>query len=520
MKNLIKNKWKSILLCLAYLLILLFIASIKNGYNVDELVNFTLANSYHWFSPDDGIDYIPANQPFVETMASNGKIDFSHVWEMQRRDGNHPPVYYALIHVACSILTPNVVSKWGPALVNIIFHLLTLLYVRRTLEVLKIKDPIKECICVGFVLCGGILNLSAFYRMYSMLLFITTLFNYIVLKNIEKYSITAYMQLYVVVVIGALTQYYFIFSAFFISLVLTIMLIIDKRYKEVFLYCITMLLDGLTAVAIFPDMIYQLFAGGNGEEAWANMFEKNIFEQLKAFIALIDAQLFGGLLVPVVIILILAFLIDIIKNGRDKRLITYKKYEKYQYQIMVISSILFVVFVAKSALYNQDRYVAPIYGVMLIVIYSLIYKVLFSLIKNESMAAILNVFVIVMVTGVCLAKADWGYVQRENTSFDYAKSNFEDAEAIVFWEGKGSEFRILTSYLEVSECEKAKYFKMDSSSDFTKEVNLKDLPKEIVLVTAVDESEKILQLFLSEDNGYTLVNSFDKGYSDIYYLTK
>lgn len=80
----------------------------KSNYMVDELLTYNLANSETAFVPEDGITYSPASVPFMESLTSNGKLDFSHVWKLQTNDSS-PPFYYAVVHVVCTLF-PNTFS--------------------------------------------------------------------------------------------------------------------------------------------------------------------------------------------------------------------------------------------------------------------------------------------------------------------------------------------------------------------------------------------------------------------------
>ena len=96
-----------VLILVVQLLNVLYWGSKKEGYYIDELWTYGLANSYEapflwekagymneWHEPEFYMDYLVANE--------GEKFAFHSVYENQARDV-HPPFYYMILHTVCSL---------------------------------------------------------------------------------------------------------------------------------------------------------------------------------------------------------------------------------------------------------------------------------------------------------------------------------------------------------------------------------------------------------------------------------
>lgn len=505
------NVIKAIILYIVYALLMCLIISQKAGLNIDELANFTLSNAYHWFSPEDGVVYTPANEPFVEAMASDGHIDFGHVWQLQIQDGNHPPLYYALNHIFCSVLTPGKISMWPSGILNILIQLLSLFFVRRMLDVFGVDETSKTIMTVGYMFCGGVLSLVAFYRMYTMLMLLVIIFNYLLIKNIGKMTPKVFIELFAVTVIGALTQYYFLFCAFFSSLVFGVILLGEKRFKETIAYVVTMGFSGVVALLIFPEMRWQLMPGGEGGRALNNLADSNTLTQAKIFWRILNQQLFGKLFIILLVVLVVAS----VYCGLKKHPMMFSKLEWKRYAILMFSSLGVFAIVAKSAFVNSDRYISPIYALVFVSIYTAINRVLKTATGNK-VGNVLFAACVLVVTAGSVINADWGYVSPVNEGAEYARNNFADTKALCVWDRPSM---ANTCMQEVQYCSEAVYYKARNYSEFSDfEVNPDIFSNEIVLFVAMEEQERFKDDFIEKNPQYYVEKSFGHGYSSTYYL--
>ena len=183
-----KKLLKSLMIYAAFTLIMLVLMSMKAGYHVDELLTMELSNSDTGFMPEKGVRYTPADAPYVSQLSSDGHVNLRNVWHQQANDV-HPPFYYAIVNIVFSFFAGSVSMRYL-GLINIVFELITLYFVRKLLEVLLDQDDFdKDVLSWGFILCAGILSMTAFFRMYVMAICAITAFSYILVRDLGKMEI-------------------------------------------------------------------------------------------------------------------------------------------------------------------------------------------------------------------------------------------------------------------------------------------------------------------------------------------
>ena len=100
--------------------------------------------------------------------------------------------------------------------------------------------------------------------MYMMLTFFTTAFLYInlkIVKNNLKIDKKIMLWLVIIPLLGFLTQYFFAIYAVFVFLVMMVLFIKKKQYKDMKKYIISLAISGLIGLLIFPFSInHMLFS--------------------------------------------------------------------------------------------------------------------------------------------------------------------------------------------------------------------------------------------------------------------
>ena len=111
---------KALPLYLAFLLIIVFLFTLKTNYFVDELWSYGLANNNdsHIMLVESGKTYENPEEPFLNwmTVQHGQRFDYAKVWRNQAND-NHPVLFYLLLHTICSFF-PGQFSKWFGWYVN------------------------------------------------------------------------------------------------------------------------------------------------------------------------------------------------------------------------------------------------------------------------------------------------------------------------------------------------------------------------------------------------------------------
>lgn len=262
MKNAIKKYGFVIIVFCAVLFCLLLFASRKAGLFCDEIYSYGLSNSYYKpFINDvkggDMTDQVFTRQEIVDylTVGDNDRFAFGSVYYNQTQDV-HPPIYYWLLNIVSSFF-PGRLSFYPALGLNLVIFLLTLFVLFKL--AFKMFDSIDTATAVIMLYGLSTIAFSTFLmvRMYMLLAFWTVLLAYFIYS--EKL-----VPSYAVIVLGLLTQYYFVFYAFFVSLFYCISLLMRKEYRRLLKFAVLAVLGVATAVAVFPACLKHIFVG-NGQ---------------------------------------------------------------------------------------------------------------------------------------------------------------------------------------------------------------------------------------------------------------
>ena len=252
-------------------LIIIYGMTQKINFHVDEYLTYMLANNEGGITLSiDEMKTYNGDELFVNSLTANSehRFDFDIVWNNQTND-THPPLYYVLINVVCSIF-PGQFSKWFGLIVNLVFFILSAILVYKVSY--KIFGNFVQSAATlalwGFTV--GTVNTAIFIRMYMMLSFwiLALIYWHLKIYTDKKINIKSYLLLFLITVAGTLTHYYFLVFLFFTALFYGIYMLCSRRIRDVILYIITFAISAVIAIAIFPAMINHIFYGARGEQAF------------------------------------------------------------------------------------------------------------------------------------------------------------------------------------------------------------------------------------------------------------
>lgn len=237
----------------------------KQGYHEDELLTYNLANSSKqlnvdggWNTPEDFNDYL--------TVDSNDRFDYAQVYENQIIDASHPPFYYALVHTVCSFF-PESFSKYFAFSINVLAMIGILILLFKIGKKVT-GNNLYALIGVGaYALSIACITTTIYLRMYATLTFFVLAFLYMSIKLYEKKNsikLTDCLLLGVIVMLGTLTQYYFILFEGLIGLVFLVFKIKEKCGKDLIKYLLTALVASAVAMCIYPYIISNVIGGNRG----------------------------------------------------------------------------------------------------------------------------------------------------------------------------------------------------------------------------------------------------------------
>lgn len=357
-------------LILVQLAVMAWYGTQKSDYHVDEYYTFGLANHHGGKTMEfqDGASY-QGDQVFLDYLAASPehRFDYGNVWDNQREDV-HPPFYYVLIHTLCSFL-PGVFDKWIGISVNLVCLVLAdiLLYLLARKVSGSWGMGILAAFAGGFSLLA--VNMVLFIRMYAMLtvFFLALALLFCAYYEKERLDAKFCILLFLIVVGGSMTQYYYLMYLFFLCLYFGVHLLIKGDRRNVLCYLGTLGAAGLACIALFPDMLRQIFGGSNrGKEAFENLVSQGTYvSYLKEYGRIMDEQLFGGLMPWVLLLLALAGAAALRKKAGDWKGNTRSWLFRGRVSMIAFGCAGYFFLVVKIAPYRTLRYIMPIGGLLL-----------------------------------------------------------------------------------------------------------------------------------------------------------
>ncbi len=332
----------------------------------------------------------------AKTYATIGKEDIFNYFSVYYNQGKdvHPPLFYFLVHLF-STLFFGIFSKYIIFIINLIFFILTCIYLKKILKIFN-KEKLSIPVILLYGLSIGSISTIIFLRMYQMLIFFIIYSLYIHFKIVESdFNIDKKLRnkLILVTVLGFLTQYYYCFFAFFECLVLLIYLIKNKKIQELFKYLKYLLISALIGIVLFPTSIYHIFFSYRGI---ASKETVNILER----IILYFQELSYAFSIPTIIFIIIClgilsiYIFNLIKKNKKTKSI----YES----LLIIPFILYFLIVAiKSPEMRSDtimRYISILIPILSIIIVLYLDNLINKIANKKTSFAIIFISIMLLST--------------------------------------------------------------------------------------------------------------------------
>ena len=330
--------------------------AVKQGYHEDELLTYNLANSSKqlgvdgdWNSPEDFNEYLTAGEH---------RFDYKNVYDNQVVDASHPPLYYAVVHTVCSFF-PDVFSRWLAFAINVVMmtgSLILLYHIGKRITGVTLYALIGVG---GYAFSIACITTTIYLRMYASLTFWVLAFLYISLRMYDrKNEVKLYecVLLLVTVLCGVLTQYFFIFCAGLIGLVMLIFKIKDKHIKSLLFYAGAAIIGAGLALAIYPYIITNVLGGNRGlgslkMEIDVITIVTYLVYKVFCYVQILAKEMFLGQLW-----LLILCSVCVIASFVYFRFIKKKKLPRKAWFI-IVPGVAYFIFIALVSPFNSDRYV-------------------------------------------------------------------------------------------------------------------------------------------------------------------
>lgn len=487
-----------------FAVVLFLTLSLKVDYHMDEVWSYGLANH-----PGDivmdfelGKTYDPKEvYDDYLVVGEDHRFDYANVWENQRND-NHPPLYYALLHTICSLF-PGTFSKWYAGAINIFFALLMFVFARRLIRRLTHSETVLFALSVALALSAGVLNVASFLRMYLPAMCWCTILASLALdilarareraRSEEKTSSLEAWPQYVayalVSALAALTHYYCVVFIVLLTVSLLIALLCYRQWVHSELLLASVLTGALAAYLVFSDMVRQVFAGERGTESMENLADAFGYPQrLKYFFSVFDRQLFGGFLVPILVLT--ALLIAAVLFLRVK-------VDYVPYAVLTVPVLGYFFLIAKVAVYETDRYMFPIFVLVFLLVCCLLTELARALLegfehRSERFTKRVASWALAGVLALCLLvptasghrKADWEYLYRSHVPYLEQAAEYRDYDCLCIYHAR---YQVPTFYHEMMNY-KSVTFLWDGKVEGIRDLDIADSDHVLVKVIS-DEND-------------------------------
>lgn len=277
-----------------------------------------------WISAQQFRDYI--------TTDSRDNFNYLSVY-FNVKDDNHPPLHFMALHTVSSVFQGRI-SPWMGCCINLVLILgICALLMKICSEFLGQPEETGWAVCAlyGFSMAG--IATLLLIRMYAMLTFFCVAALYLHMKKGKSGRWKDHNKLLIfVTVCGFLTQYYFVIFMLFLAGVTAVFLWKTEK-KNLFYYSRSMGISAVLGLCIFPFSILDVLYSERGVESVQNLGGgfSGLGERLVNFLYIIKEQVFGGSVGLGIFLLVMtaAFVCWLlVKLGQDSELTKVKKKEQ------------------------------------------------------------------------------------------------------------------------------------------------------------------------------------------------
>ena len=222
-----------------------------------------------WITSGQFQDYV--------TVDGSDAFDYLSVY-FNVKDDNHPPVHFMLLHTMSSLF-PGILSPWLGCTINLICVGITLWLLlrlgRKLSEIFGMEEQGRLLGILAVLLYGlstGALASVLLIRMYCLL---SCLCVALLSMHVEKWKEHEFDRsnkgLIAITVLGFLTQYFFLFYCILLAAVTAAGFLCSKRMRELWIYIRSMVVAAVIGLVLFPFAIADVFSSGRGVEALDNL---------------------------------------------------------------------------------------------------------------------------------------------------------------------------------------------------------------------------------------------------------
>lgn len=531
----------------------------KQGFHYDENYSYYSSNVTYGLNPPDG-DWLSGSSISEEFHITPGRgFNFPLVAQMQSFDV-HPPVYYFLLNIICS-LSSGIFSKWQGLILNLIFFVICELLIIALAN--KVGNKNRAVTWFSLALFGfspAIISGITFIRMYMLLtlecmtliLLHMNMLSYVKdtgdtysgtnsadesnvgcdkginLSKKNSLRLHGYIKYLIpiaaTVYIGFLTHYYFAVFAFFVAAFTSLFLFFRKSTRKTsYIYALSVIGSLVLAVLSYPSCLRHIFRGYRGTEAMGAFFDmNNLSDRMGLFVGLLDDYVLNRTFYILLLIILLAYVQVRFMNKRVS--------PNLCFGLSLITVVGYFAIVMKTALMNYEeavRYEMPIYGLLII----LIVVSLYGLLTDTSYVAegdsrnraipkvicgiILAITLVMQLKGLYDGKVLFLYPE-EKKEIEFATEHKDDD--IIYVYDNNNKWKMWDNAHELEQYNRIYCIDMNHEGGIDNR-ELLESGHAYAYVMRYDAGEKLINKFIEDNpNINTAVLIEERGFADIYEL--
>lgn len=314
-----------------------------------------------WITSGQFRDYV--------TVDGSDAFDYLSVY-FNVKDDNHPPVHFMLLHTMSSLF-PGTLSPWLGCTINLICVGITLWLLlrlgRQLSEIFGMEEQGRLLGILAVLLYGlstGALASVLLIRMYCLL---SCLCVALLSMHVEKWKEHGFDRsnkgLIAITVLGFLTQYFFLFYCILLAAVTAAGLLCSKRMRELWIYIRSMVVAAVIGLVLFPFAIADVFSSGRGVEALDNLASgfAGYGARLLAFARILADRTVGDLLLGAGCVTAVVLAVVLWYRRHKGQELSMSREVRGILCMLIIPVVGYYLLASRMSPYLVDRYVMPMF---------------------------------------------------------------------------------------------------------------------------------------------------------------
>ncbi|MCH5343118.1 MAG: hypothetical protein J1E64_03690 [Acetatifactor sp.] len=476
-----------------------------------------------WIDRQTFVDYI--------TVGKDDAFNYLSVY-FNVKDDNHPPLHFMLLHTVSSVFQGQT-EAWMGCIINLAAVMAVMVLLMKLGNGLAGELGLGKYQRVAGILCAACYGLSSgalatvlLIRMYALLTLWCVAYFYLIIRKWQDWEFDKKnFRLILVTLLGFWTQYFFLFYCISLAAVTAVLLLRRRRLRELFCFVRSMITSAVVGIAAFPFAVSDVFSSGRGVEALENLSAgfAGYGARIWEFMKILASRTFF----PLFWVMFVILAVEALWFSRKKQALNLEKNREKTALVwlLLLPVVGYFLLAARMSPYLVDRYVMPVFPFAILAGTLILFALLAIVAKrrNETGGRYLveAVCMIALVLQlVGLYKYDGSYLYQGYGRQEHFAGSYADYPCICVYDGVG----YYENLPEFTHYEKTLLLTYEELVNRQETESIRELDQVVVLVkNDLYASARVLD-FLSERYGLTveLIGARVPGVhgDQLYFMTK